>query len=135
MCIRDRSKVDYDGDGTVESMYDEIEGMKVVLLQALSQYSANVGDGTMFGFNGEAYPYSFIDTNKDGQLSAEESAFPNQFKLFTPRMLKAAYNYMFTVKEPGAYVHNGKYVLQLMYDSIEDLSAISGVTTAGLTRP
>jgi len=129
------SKVDYDGDKTVESAYDEIEGMKAILLQAMSQYSAKVGDGTMFGFNGDAYPYAFIDTNKDGQISADESAFPNAYKLFTPRLLKAAYNYMFTVKEPGAYIHNAKYVLQLMYDSIEDLSAISGVTTAGLTRP
>ena len=129
------SKVDYDGDGTVESMYDEIEGMKAILHEAMSQYSAEVGDGTMFGFNGDSYPYSFIDTNKDGQISEDEASFPNQYKLFTPRLLKAAYNYMFTVKEPGAYIHNGKYVLQLMYDSIEDLSAISGVTTDSLTRP
>jgi len=129
------SKVDYDGDGAVESMYDEIEGMKVVLHEAMSQYSANVGDGTMFGFNGDTYPYAFIDTNKDGQISEDEAAYANQFNLFTPRLLKAAYNYMFTVKEPAAYIHNGKYVLQLMYDSIEDLSAISGVTTDSLTRP
>jgi hypothetical protein len=129
------SKVDYDGDGAVESMYDEIEGMKVVLHQAMSQYSAKVGDGTMFGFYGGAYPYSFIDTNKDGQITEDEAAFPNQYKLFTPRLLKAAYNYMFTVKDPGAYIHNGKYVLQLMFDSIEDLSAVSGVTTDSLTRP
>ncbi len=129
------SKVDYDGDGAVESIYDEIEGVKVVLHQAMSQYSAKVGDGTMFGFYADAYPYSFIDTNKDGQISEDEAAFPNQYKLFTPRLLKAAYNYMFTVKEPGAYIHNGKYVLQLMFDSIEDLSAVSGVTTDSLTRP
>ncbi len=129
------SKVDYDGDGAVESMFDEIEGMKVMLHQAMSQYSAKVGDGTMFGFYGGAYPYSFIDTNKDGQITEDEAAFPNQYKLFTPRLLKAAYNYMFTVKEPGAYIHNGKYVLQLMFDSIEDLSAVSGVTTDSLTRP
>jgi hypothetical protein len=129
------SKVDFDGDGVVESIYDEIEGMKAVLLQAMSQYSANVGDGTMFGFSGKAFPYSFIDTNKDGQITDDEAIFPNQYKLFTPRLLKAAYNYMFTVKEPGAYIHNGKYVLQLMFDSIEDLSAVSGVTTDSLTRP
>ncbi len=129
------SKVDYDGDGVVESMYDEIEGMKAVLHQAMSQYSAKVGDGSMFGFYGDAYPYSFIDTNKDGQISEDEAIFPNQYKLFTPRLLKAAYNYMFTVKEPGAYIHNAKYVLQLMFDSIEDLSAVSGVTTDSLIRP
>ncbi len=89
----------------------------------------------MFGFCGDAYPYSFIDTNKDGQISEDEAIFPNQYKLFTPRLLKAAYNYMFTVKEPGAYIHNAKYVLQLMFDSIEDLSAVSGVTTDSLIRP
>jgi hypothetical protein len=38
---------------------------------------------------------------------------------------------MFTTKAPGAYVHNGKYVLQLMYDSIKDL----GGSTAGMVRP
>ena len=129
------SKVDFDGDGAVESMYDEIEGVKAILHQAMSQYSAKIGDGTMFGFYGDAYPYSFIDTNKDGQITEDEATFPNQYKLFTPRLLKAGYNYMFTVKDPGAYIHNGKYVLQLMFDSIEDLSAVSGVTTDSLTRP
>jgi hypothetical protein len=46
-------------------------------------------------------------------------------------LLKACFNLLFSVKEPGAYVHNAKYVLQLMYDSIEDL----GGSVAGLTRP
>ncbi len=129
------SKVDYDGDGVVESMYDEIEGMKAILKHAMSQYSAKVGDGTMLGMNYEVYPYAFIDTNKDGQISEDEAIYPNQFKLFTPRLLKAAYNLTFAQKDPAAYIHNGKYVLQLMYDSIADLSKISGVTTNGLTRP
>lgn len=128
------SKVDYDGDGEVESMYDEIEGLRAKLMEALAAYSNNVL-GTTLAFNFEAYPYAFIDTNADGTLSAEESAFPNQFKGFTPRMLKAAYNLMLITKEPGAYVHNGKYAVQLLYDSIEDLSAESGVTTEGMTRP
>ncbi|MGB4594656.1 MAG: hypothetical protein WBI14_01960 [Anaerolineaceae bacterium] len=128
------SKVDFDGNGKVEPIYNEIEGMKAILIKALGGYSGKVA-GKTFGFNPAAYPYSFIDTNADGTLSEEESAFPNQFKGFTPRMLKAAYNLMFVTKDPGAYVHNPKYALQLMYDSIEDLSAQSGVTTAGLIRP
>ena len=128
------SKVDYDGDGTVEPIYDEIEGMRALLIKALGGYSAAV-TGQMFGFNPEAYPYAYIDTNADGTIGEDEAAFPNQFKGFTPRMLKAAYNLMFVTKDPGAYVHNPKYALQLLFDSIEDLSEKSGVTTAGLTRP
>lgn len=128
------SKVDYDGDGTVEPIFDEIEGVKAVLFQALNQYSLAVTD-TGFGFNFDSYPYAFIDTNKDGSIDESEGIFPNKYSTFTPRMQKAAFNYMFVQKEPAAYLHNAKYVLQLMYDSIEDLSAISGVTTQGLTRP
>lgn len=128
------SKVDYDGDGTVEPVYDEILGVKAVLVQAINKYSAATGNGDAWGY-APAYPYAFIDTNKDGVISEDEGVFPNSFKNFTPRSLKAAYNFMFVEKEPGAYIHNAKYVLQLMYDSIEDLSATSGVTTQGLTRP
>ncbi|HAE85830.1 MAG TPA: polyheme membrane-associated cytochrome C [Anaerolineaceae bacterium] len=128
------SKVDYDGDGTTESTFDEIEGMRQVLIKALQGY-ANEKSGVGFIFEPKVYPYAFIDTNGDGEVSEGEAIYPNQFKAFTPRMLKAAYNLMFVTKEPAAYVHNPEYVLQLMYDSIEDLSQFSGVTTEGLVRP
>jgi uncharacterized CHY-type Zn-finger protein len=128
------SNIDYDGDGTVEPVFDEIEGMKVILEEALNKYSqAVVGVG--FGFDFDNYPYAFIDGNTDGEIDESEAIFPNQYNTFTPRMLKAAFNFMFVQKEPAAYVHNPDYVLQLLFDSIEDLGAQSGVTTAGLTRP
>jgi len=128
------SKVDYDGDGAVEPVFDEIEGLKAVLYDALNKYSQAVTD-TGFGFKFDSYPYAFIDTNKDGAIDESEGIFPNKYATFTPRMQKAAFNYMFVQKEPAAYLHNAKYVLQLLFDSIEDLSAVSGVTTQGLTRP
>ena len=128
------SKIDYDGDGTVEPVFDEIEGMKAILNEALNQYSQAV-NGIGFGINTSAYPYAFIDTNMDGIIDESEGIFPNQYKTFTPRMLRAGFNYMFAAKEPAAYVHNADYVLQLLFDSIEDLSEISGISTAGLTRP
>ncbi len=128
------SKVDFDGDGKVEPIFDEIEGMKAVLAEAMSKYSL-AATGTGFGLKLESYPYTFIDTNQDGMIDESEGIFPNQYSTFTPRMLKALFNYMFVAKEPAAYVHNADYVLQLMYDSIEDLSALSGVTTDGLIRP
>jgi len=128
------SKIDYDGDGVVEPVYDEIEGMKELLLKAMNQYSIAVIN-TGFGLKLDSYPYAFVDTNQDGTVDESEGIFPNAYKTFTPRMLKAAFNFMFVQKEPAAYVHNADYVLQLLYDSIEDLSSLSGLTTKGLTRP
>ena len=78
---------------------------------------------------------TLLHTNQDGTIDESEGIFPNKYSTFTPRMLKALFNFMFVAKEPAAYVHNPDYVLQLMYDSIEDLSALSGVTTDGLIRP
>jgi hypothetical protein len=36
-------------------------------------------------------------------------------------MLKAAYNYQLSLKEPHGYIHNPIYVAQLLIDSIVDL--------------
>ena len=37
-------------------------------------------------------------------------------------MLKAAYNYQVSAKDPGAFAHNAKYIIELLYDSIDDLN-------------
>jgi hypothetical protein len=37
-------------------------------------------------------------------------------------MLKAAYNYQLVVKDPGAFAHGNKYVVQLLYDSLQDIN-------------
>ena len=47
------------------------------------------------------------------------------------RMLKAAFNYQYTQKDPGKFVHNPKYVMQFIIDSIEDL----GGDVSKYTRP
>ena len=49
---------------------------------------------------------------------------------WTPRLLKAAYNYQMAYKDPGKFAHGGKYAIQLLYDSIEDL----GGDVSGLAR-
>jgi len=46
-------------------------------------------------------------------------------------LLKAAYNYQYSQKDPGAFAHNGPYILQILYDSLEDI----GADTSGMTRP
>jgi hypothetical protein len=39
---------------------------------------------------------------------------------WTSRLLRAAVNYQYTQKDPGAFVYNPKYVIQFLIDSIED---------------
>ena len=48
----------------------------------------------------------------------------------TPNLLRAAYNYQDSQKEPGAYAHNPSYILQILYDSI---NAVNG-DVAAMTR-
>jgi hypothetical protein len=112
------SMVDYDGDGdTDEGIYYELEGLGELLLPAIQAY-ANEVSGTPIGY-GSGYPYFFIDANGDGEIGDDEG---DRYNAWTPRLLKAAYNYQTAHKDPGAYVHGGKYIIELMHDSIVDLN-------------
>ncbi len=122
---------DYDGDGnTTEGMYDEVATEADLLLAALQKYAKEKA-GAAIVYDPHAYPYFFIDTNGDGLASADEAVFPNAYATWTPRLLRAAYNYQWVQKDPGAFAHNGKYILQVLYDSIADV----GGDVAKLTRP
>jgi len=113
------SLVDYDGDGDMsEGVYYEIEGVRDLLYSAMQAYTFEV-TGKMIAYNEAAYPYFFIDTDADGTLSDSET---DRFDAWTGRLAKAAYNYQVSKKDPGLYAHGGKYIIQLMYDSIADLN-------------
>lgn len=116
------SLVDYDGDGdTEEGIYYEVEGARETLYTAMQAYASEVAKAPL-GYSQTAYPYFFMDTNADGVLDETEAVYPNAYKSWTPRLLKAAYNFQTSLKDPGAYAHGGKYILELLYDSTEDLN-------------
>jgi hypothetical protein len=111
------STKDYDGDGdTDEGVYYEIEGLQEILYQAIQAYASDAGVGIVY--DAQSHPYWFTE---DGE----------RYAAWTPRLLKATYNYQTSVKDPGAFAHGGKYIIQLLYDSIEDLDAS---LVAGLHR-
>jgi hypothetical protein len=122
--------VDYDGDGdTAEGIAGEIDTMRDALLAAIQAYvSSNEIDAIVYA---DSYPYWFIDSNANGVADPGEGIYPNQFASWTPRLLRAAYNYSWSTKDPGAFAHNAKYIMQLLFDTIEDM----GGSTAGFTRP
>jgi hypothetical protein len=111
------SNPDYDGDGdTTEGMFYEIEGLQETLMAEIQNYARGTA-GAEIKYDAATYPYF---------MGADGKAYPN----WTPRLLKAAYNYQVSLKDPGAFAHGNKYIVQLLYDSIEDI----GGDVSGLAR-
>ncbi len=125
-----KSATDFDGDGdTQEGIAGEIKTLHEALYAAIQDYAANVS-GTPIVY-GSGYPYIFIDTNGNGVADEVEISRSNRHNAFTVRLLQATYNYQCVKKDPGAFAHNGKYAIQVLYDSLEDL----GADMTGMVRP
>jgi hypothetical protein len=123
------SEDDFDGDGnTTEGLADEVATMRDAVYAALQEYSATTTVTDEIAYDSHSYPYFFIDTNGNGQIDEGEA---DRYATWTPRLLKAAYNYQYSQKDPGAFAHNGPYILQILYDTLEDI----GGDTSGMTRP
>ena len=117
------SQVDYDGDGNLkEGIFYELEGLRAMLYQAMQTYANEVSKKAV-AYDSHSYPYFFADKNNNGEADKDEAIFPNRYNAWTGRLAKAAYNYQTSLKDPGAFAHGGKYIIQLLYDSIEDLNS------------
>ncbi len=118
---------DYDGNGNnTEGIGAEVKNMSDALYTAIQDY-AKTKAGTAIVYDPAAYPYFFADANGNGKVDEGEKAFAS----WTPRLLRAAYNYQWVNKDPGAFAHNGKYIMQVLYDTLKDL----GANVSSMTRP
>ena len=109
------SNIDYDGDGDItEGMAGEVETMQDRLLLAMGAYSARTE-----GVDDIEYDGGFVDASGES------------YTTWTPRLIKAAHNYRLAALDPGSYAHNGRYIIQLLYDSLVDLDA----NIFGMIRP
>lgn len=115
------STQDYDGDGNVtEGLAAEIDGLAAKLYETIQAYAAAKGNPIVY--DGHTYPYFLYATG-------------GGYKRFTPRLLKACYNYQIYQKDPGTHAHNAKYIIELLHDSIQDLATqLPGGTVPGLAR-
>lgn len=126
---------DYDGDGdTTTGVATELFNLHNMLGNGILAYAATVSDKPIV-YNGQVYPYFFNDTDADGASSAQESVYPNRYQSWTPRLLRAAYNFQFVAKDPGIYSHNPRYAAQLLIDSFSDLSSKVDLDLLDLERP
>ena len=111
---------DYDGDGDrAEGVAAEIHDTHAALLAAIMDYAAK--NGGPIGY-AHAYPYFFADLNGNGEIDEDERTRDNAYRAFTPRLLRAVYNYQLVSVSPGSWIHNGRYAAQLLHDSLSDLA-------------
>jgi hypothetical protein len=107
------STADYDGDGdATEGMKGEVDGMRDALYAAIQAYAKDTA-GAGITYNAAAYPYFFQDDDGDGAPDKNDQGGNISYANWTPRLLKAAYNYQASIKDPGQFAHNGQYVLQV----------------------
>ena len=125
------SNQDYDGDGdTFEGIAGEIDTLREKLYAAIQTYARQeAGAGIVYDVS--IYPYFFLDADEDGQPDNDEQGSSRRYDRWTPRLLKAAFNYQFAQKDPGVFAHNGHYVIQILVDSLRDI----GGDAASVRRP
>jgi len=106
---------DMDGDGWAGTIKEEIEGLKALIIEELEKAEIY--------YNPDQHPYFFTvpppQTGTDQVTTWKESQH------------EAAFNLQFVHKEPGAYIHNFRYAVQLLRDSYE---ALTGIVLPGI-RP
>ena len=118
------SKGDYDGDGDKkEGIASEIKTLHDKLYAALQAYAKEVSKPIAYDSHG--YPYFFLDTNDNGKADKKEALYKNKYNVFTPRPLRAVYNYQFAAKDRGAFTQNPTYVIQRLRDSLADLGNVA----------
>jgi len=122
---------DFDGDGDdTEGIAGEIETANEAFYTAMQEYAVNT-IGTGIVFEPHSYPYFFTNTNGNGEVDEDEAVYANAYATWTPSLLRAAYNYQWVDKDPGAFVHKGLYIKQILYDSLNEV----GSDVSGMTRP
>lgn len=127
------SRVSYDGSGNLKTgIYADINANKANLLALISEYAEKVA-GLPIVFDAHRNPYFFTDANRDGLADTLDGA-PIAYSNWTPRLLKATYNWKFVGADAGIHVHNPHYALQLLHDSAADLSVGLGRNLTGMAR-
>jgi hypothetical protein len=150
---------DIDGDANAhESIKAEIDGLAQKVLDAMNAYAvaptvggarlcyyenrfyyddgagggtANDGVCTPAFCSNPAFTSSSACTAAGATWNVGEVASASQYKKFTPRLLRAGFNYLTYANDSGAWAHNPRYVVEVLFDTIIDLN--TATTTLGGT--
>jgi hypothetical protein len=95
-----KAQADYDGDGKVESVQEEVQGL-------LEKFINDKGTG-------------LLQTMKDPPYNAKGN-FINSKTQYPVEVVAALYNYKFVLEDRSKGVHNTTYAVQLLMDSLKAL--------------
>lgn len=129
------SRQSHDGSGDrKKGIHADIAANADRLKAMVLDYAGTVAGKAMV-YDAHRHPYFFADANADG-IADQAEGKPVPYDAWTPRLLRAAYNWKFVTADPGVHVHNPHYALELLYDSIEDMAGALGQDFAamGLAR-
>lgn len=125
------SRISFDGSGDLKKgIRSDISANSSRLKTMIEDYAVKVV-GVPLHYDGSRHPYFFADANGDG-VADQADGKPVPYNAWSPRMLKAAYNWKFVGSDAGIHVHNPHYALELLYDSMEDLAFGLGLDFASL---
>jgi hypothetical protein len=113
------------GLGEVTGVDADIQAMSDVLLSLIVDYAAEVVEEPIF-YKFDQRPFWF-QRAENGQGAG--------YATWTPRLLRTAYNYHFIMNAKGAFAHNPRYALQVLYDSIADLAEVLDADMDRMVRP
>lgn len=120
------SRVSFDGSGDVKKgIGGDIAANAARLKLMIEDYAEKVA-GVPVHYDGSRHPYFFVDANGDG-VADQADGKPQPYNAWSPRMLKAAYNWKFVGSDAGIHVHNPHYALELLHDSMESLAGAIGI--------
>jgi len=115
MSVLDRSAMgDYDGNGRVEGIAEEVEGLLLSLRREMLQHAPN-------GF--------LVEGERIAMATAECTPLRGaKGELVAPEGLlhKAAWNYLLILRDGSAGIHNPKYTVKLLQNAIESLETSRG---------
>ncbi len=100
----------------IDGRKPELAELQAQLYQAIQVYAVDY-TGVALVYDENTYPYFFADISGDGESDV-------QYNKWTPRMLKAAFNFHMSKKDKGAHIHNIDYVMQLLQTSLDDINSV-----------
>lgn len=122
----------YMDGSTDQGVYQNYLQMMAKLYTAIQRYSlakGNTSGGTSvicFNEPGASGQYFFVGSaeGEAGTSCPTTTTWgaAGSSTAFTPRLVRATYNYKFLAQDPGAWAHNPRYVAEIMYDAIRDLN-------------
>ncbi len=117
------ANIDYDGDGNAESFRHEVDGMQATLVVQMNAY-AKANDLPAIMYTPGVYPYWATASCYQSDFGCVPTPV-GSYSFADRQLLGAAFNYHLA-QDPGAGIHNHKYVVQVMYDSILAMGGAPG---------